>query len=381
MVWDPPEIETDEDAVSVRILDGIGDQLPGWVPVEGAPEVALAEEIGREAAATNTKAVESISLAVAGAGETMFSFPAQLGTSATIAVDITVPTVGDIVPAGFTVVGTNPVGVEVAFTLLEAVTAPTTTFAAVMTATAPGTAYNGVPAGALVETSATATVSSVVATADSSGGSEAETYTTYLARLVDYLSVLRPGGVRADDLAVLARSVDGVGRAYGLDLYNALSLETDSERSATVFVVGPDGLPASLGVKADVLDVLEGVREPNFLMFVEDPTYTPVDVVFTATADPGANPATVEADVIAAIAAYIDPASWGSTTADPETWELRDTVRLLDVATVAGAVAGVASLLTLTLNGSAADVTLSGLAPLPSPLTGGSPSSVAGTVT
>jgi hypothetical protein len=383
MVWPDLPIETDQDAVTDAILDGLAAALTGWVPQEGAPEVVLAEEIGRETVITRTRMQDMARLAIAGIGETVFGFPVRLGVAATIDVSVSVFNVGDVIPAGFTLIGTTADGVEVAFQLLTAVTTTTIPQTVTLTAALTGAVGNGVPsATALVVATSTATVVEPVTSVTASvGGSDAETITEYLTRFVDYVSVLRPGGVRGSDLAALARSVPGVWRAIGLDGYDALAATEDNERTATVFVVAADGSPVTVGIKADVYDVLEAVREPNFVLYVEDPTYTQITVAFTGTADAGADPATVQADVIAAVQTFISPATWGSTTDDPQAWLDRRVVRLLDVATVAGSVPGVASLVTLTLNGGTADITMTGYGPLPSPLTGVDPSSVTGTIT
>ncbi|NGZ99388.1 hypothetical protein G5V59_00170 [Nocardioides sp. W3-2-3] len=142
-----PELDTDEDAVTERILTGLTTRLDGWEAYEGAPEVALAEEIGREAAVLNQSMIDVLDLAVAGMGETAFGFPAYQGALATIPVSIDVNATGTIIPAGFTVYGINDNGDEIAFVLLEDVGAPTPTVAATMTATESGDFSNGIPAG------------------------------------------------------------------------------------------------------------------------------------------------------------------------------------------------------------------------------------------
>ncbi|WP_278259489.1 hypothetical protein [Nocardioides convexus] len=58
MPWDPPEISTDPDEVTATILDGPASRLVGWEATEGAPEVALAEEVGREIAILNQTTAE-----------------------------------------------------------------------------------------------------------------------------------------------------------------------------------------------------------------------------------------------------------------------------------------------------------------------------------
>lgn len=379
MAWTPLPVETDEDVVTARILDALAARLPGWVPVEGAPEVALAEEIGRETAATNARAATAVELAFAGIGETVFGLPALLGAQATMLVELTVTGAGAGVPAGFTVVGINADGVEVAFELPEQVTAGGPTVQVVMRARDVGVLSNTVPVGPLTVVTSTSTVSAAAALEASTGGVDAESVTAYLSRLVDYIATLRPGGVRARDLATLARNVTGVHRALGVDLYDPTIPSTTAERTVTVFPVDVDGLPVNAGVAAEVEQVLEDVREVNFIIHVDDPTYTPVQVNFAAVAETGADPALVQANVHAALAAHLSPASWGSTPVDPTSWTETTTVRYLDLARIAGSAEGVAYLTTLTLNGGTGDVALPGPAALPAPLTGDNPSTITGT--
>lgn len=449
MPWEPLPVETDEDAVTDRILDGMSARIPGWTPVEGAPDVALGEEVGRETAATNARAKIGIELAAAGIGETVFGLPSILGAQATMLVDLTVTGAGAVVPAGFTVVGVNPDGIDVAFELPEQVTAAGAVVQVLMRARDVGALSNGVPVGPLTIVTSTSTVSAAAAASASTGGVDAEALTTYLGRLVDYIATLRPGGVRARDLATLTRNVTGVHRALGVDLLDpgrtvidgvttaasttvtsataaftsadvgrtiaggsipagatitavnsgtevvisaaaaasatgvtlTLGNITTRERSATVFPIDVDGNPVAAGVAAEVDQELQDVREVNFLIHVDEPTYTAVAVNFEAVAETGADPVVVQASIHAALAAHLNPASWGSTATDPTVWEPVDVVRYLDLARIAGSAEGVAYLTSLTLNGATGDVVLPGPAPLPAPLTGATPSTITGTVT
>lgn len=379
-MWEPLPVEIDEDAVTERILDALATRLPGWVPVEGAPEVALAEEIGRETAATNARAATAVELAFAGIGETVFGLPAILGAQATMLVELAVTEAGAVVPAAFTVVGVNADGVEVAFELPEQVSAGAATIAVLMRARDVGVLSNTVAIGPLTVITSTSTVSAASAVDPSTGGVDPESLTAYLGRLVDYIATLRPGGVRAGDLAVLARNITGVHRALGVDLYDPTIPSIPAERTATVFPVDASGLPVSPAVAAEVKQALEAVREVNFVIHVDEPTYTAVQVNFEAVSQTGADPALVQANIHAALVEHLSPARWGSTPGDSTTWKEATTVRYLDLARIAGSAEGVAYLGTLTLNGVTADVVLPGPAALPEPLTGATPSTITGTV-
>lgn len=365
MAWEPPDLPVDQDEVITEILDNLQDRIEGYVPYDGQPEVALAQEIGRVGVGINVGAIAAIEYAVAGIGSTVFDVPYSLATTATIAVTLTVTASGVVVPAGFMIVGTNPLGEDVSFVLLEPVTTTSTTQAVTMHAATAGSFGNGVPVGDLPIVTATATVVSAAATGASTGGADDELLTTYLDRLVSQLSVLRPGGVLAADMAALARTVPGVTRAIGVDNYDAPSEATDVEKTVSVFVVDAAGEPVSIGIKADVVDALEAVREPGFVIYVEDPTYTVVDVEYNVIADADADPGDVADAIEAAVLAYLSPATWGTTTDDDTAWQTSNVVRLFDVATTIGRVPGVAAIVSVELNGAAVDATLDGPAALP----------------
>jgi hypothetical protein len=142
----------------------------------------------------------------------------------------------------------------------------------------------------------------------------------------------------------------------------------------TVFVALADdsGNPVSAAIKADVAASLQAQREVNFIVNVGDPTYTTIDVQFWASAFPGWDPASVNAGIVAAIQAALNPATWGqppgSQTAN---WFTESIVRVADIAGVISHVEGVQTItalpqLRIGANAYAAtDILLPGAAPLP----------------
>ncbi len=379
MPWEQPDIPEDPDEIIQRILDGLAERMPGWEPIPGAPEVALAEELGYEMAVLGQLTRIGLEVAIAGFGETAFGFPAYLGATADLQAEVTVTAAGATIPAGLTVVGINDNGDEVAFELADDVVAETTTVPVELTAVDEGLAGNGVPVGPLTMVTATTSVVDVAATATSANGADPEVIDDYLTRLVDYLGTLRPGGVNAADMAALARSVPGVHRALAVDLYDPADPGTQTERTVTVFPIDENNAPVPTAVAAQVQSTLDAAREVNFIVHVAEPTYTAVDVAFTAVAEAGADPIVVQTSVTGAIADWL--AAFGATADDPQAWEPTTTVRLLDLARVAGSATGVAYLASLTLNGASANLELTGVAPLPAPLDDPTdPSTITGTV-
>lgn len=392
MPWENPTLDTDEAGIISRILDGMADRLPGWEPVEGAPEVAIAEEIGREVAATNALAIEALQVAVAGIGETVFGLQARVGSPATLDLTVglsTAPTSEASppltrafqldVPAGYTVIADG-----VAFTLLadysEVVTLDREEIGASdhnyqglamiegLTAAVDGYIGN-VPAG-IRPTSITAhpLIASVqVLASPATGGVDEESLLDYLDRLTTYLQTLRPGGVRADDLAAFARTIGGVERAIGLDLYDPADPTHDHERTATIIAITASGEPVTGATKTALQTQLDAAREVNFQVILANPTYTRLQIAVGVTPASDADPTTVRAAVSAAVEALIDPAAWGSTADDARAWVERTKLTSLDVAAIVGRVPGVGALNTVTVNGGAS-ATLATPGALPTPL-------------
>lgn len=363
--WQPPELPDDPDANAEEILDGLQERLVGWVPNDGDPLAALGAEVGRDSANLAAVAGAGIATAVAGIGETVFGVPALQATAAVQHVELTL-SAPDTIGPDFVVVGTTPGGAEVSFSPTATVALPAGVTQLMMTAITAGEDGNGVPLGPLTIATATATVVSAVAiTAPSDGGSDAETLEQYLDRLTETLSTLRFGGVTAADMAALSRGVTGVHRAFGVDLHNPADPGTVYERTVTVFPVGETGQPVSAGVKANLDNYLQTLREVNFIVHVADPTYTAIAVTYDAVAEAGYVPAAVKTEINVALGRYLSPASWGSTPADPQAWTPSPKVRFLEVSRVIGSVPGVAYVSALTINGGIVDVTLAGAAPLP----------------
>ncbi|MSZ75532.1 MAG: hypothetical protein F2667_00325 [Actinobacteria bacterium] len=371
MPYTPPTLETDPVVIAAQMLDDMAVRVPGWVPHEGALDVALIEEYSQELAITRVALLAALQTAYAGFGESVHGFPVAQGSAATIPVTITVSPNGSTVQAGLILTGLTGAGVEVAFQISAPVVAVGPTAVALATAVQIGAGSNGVPAGALTVQTATVNVVSAAAAAASDGGTDPETIAAYADRLTDFLSTLRAGGVRAADLAAIARTVTGVERCLALDLYDPGNPAVPAEKTATLIPITAAGAAVSGPVAAAVTAAVAAVREINFVINILAPTFTVITVTFTATAQAGYGTAAVQAAIESAVKSWLSPASWGSTPTDPDAWTNTSTVRYLDLAAVARNVEGVASLTGLTLNGGTADVVMAGPGALPASVAGG----------
>lgn len=381
---DAGAVETPEQVIE-RLLLGIARALPGWTTGgEGTLEVALTEEFGRESADLRYLAlIREPARVFREFGISVAGLPMVTGTAATIPVRLDLTEPGTTAPASLVLVGTTADGVEVEFTtppLPISAAADASSVTTTATATATGDEGNGVPVGPLVLATSTSVVLGAAATGPSVGGNDDESPEDYLDRLVQAQSTLVRSIVLARDAAIQARSVPGVHRAIAVDNYDASTGTANVERTVSVYAVDEDGNSVTGTVRAALASYLDSLREVNFVVRVGDPTYTPVTITFAAKAKAGADPATVQAAVIARAFAILDPGSWAGGGDEPPAWRDERIVRYLDVAGQLDAVAGVDYLTSLTVNGGTSDVTLPGIVALPASRTATTPTTVTGTV-
>ncbi len=209
-----------------------------------------------------------------------------------------------------------------------------------LVAETPGASGSGLPAlSEVVPVDALAWIDTVTLTALTTGGVDAETDEEHLARWIEYRRLSRRTPVLAEHFAAIAKLlVPSVGRALGLDNYNPADDTSNNERMVTVAVTDSTGEPVSSGVKTDVDALLQGLRETNFIVHVIDATYTTISVTTAFTTYPGFDPDSVEAAVLAALAAFLSPATANNPPNLPpssdEEWVPDDAIRYLDLADV-----------------------------------------------
>lgn len=363
-------IETDPDVLMTEALELMSVVIPGFVPKEAHLEVWLLETVARMNAETRylfTLVSDSIFRYF---GEKLLNISPIEGAYATAQTTWTM-----LDDAGYTVSAGTHVAYRLAgdklamfYTLEDVVIPPGSTSASGVTiqALTRGSAMNSLGTSGLELVDSLSYVSTVTAAAATAGGVDPETNLEYLSRLRDELTLLTPRFVLAADAAVLARRITGVARALGIDNYDPGPATFGHEKMMTLAVVGEDGLPLSSGIKADVEEYLESLRELNFVLHVVDPEYTEIDVTFVVVAHSGYNLSTVDAQATAAVTSYLSPANWAGGSETPPNWRTSENVvRYLEVAEVLNRVDGVHYVDSLTVNGGTTNVTLTGVAPLP----------------
>lgn len=342
---------------------------------EGHPLVAAVEAIAARIAETRIVQADVAEAALRDYGQKIFGLAAVDAEPATMTTTWTmVDTAGYTIPSGTRIAYPITGDTAVAFEVIDAFTVnpgSSTAAGVEVQAVVAGTDANGLTAATLQPIDQLSGVASVVSTATSSGGVDAETAAEYLARLTDRLRLSSDAAIVADDFATFAVQMAGVGRARAIAGYDAVNELEDQPGHVTVFATDDDGDPLASGAKDDLEDYLadDELRLVNTIVHIADADYIPLAVVFTATAAVGYDPATVEAEAEAVVAAALDKATWRATGQDGN-WTSDTVVRYFDVASLLTStnVAGLYRLDSLTLNGGVVDVDLAAsgsLAPLP----------------
>lgn len=367
-------LKTNPDDVAQIAYDQMAVQAPGWLPVPSELDVWIIQAMARVAAETR----DVTGLVAQG----IFSFWGQQiigvgqlpGAPAAAPVQFTVvDAAGYTIPIGTAVILTAADGTQYAFSTSAAIViAPgATTGAGTLIANDAGVAQNGITAGAGQMSESLSYVTAVATTAATVGGTAAESDDDYLDRLRDQVTLLAPRPIVASDFAILARSASAeIVHALSIDLYNLTLATAGNEKCDTVICFNAAGGAVSSGAKAAALALLQAQREVNFLVFVGDPTSNVVSVDFTAVAQSGYATASVNAAIIAALQAYLNPATWSAPSDGSEAgWRVQSKVYVNELITIISTVPGVDRCVSvrvgtgMSIPAGTVDVTLSGLAP------------------
>lgn len=362
-------LDSDPVAIAAEAYDYIQARIPGWVPAEGNLEVILVEAWAQAIAELRDIETDVRDQIFRYLGANLHQIAPVDASSATGQSTWTmIDNLGYTIEAGTQVAipatGSESVGFEVE---TEVVVPPgsTATTGVTLVAIDPGAAGSGL-SGTPQLVDALEFVAAISLVGITTGGVDAEEDSVYLDRLVAELQLQSPRPILPADFAQLARRIGGVDRAVALDGYNPATGTFNNERMVTVVGVTSTGAALSSTQKAQIDASLQAMREVNFVVNVADPTYTTVGVTFSAVAVSGFDPVSVRTAGVAALDGYLSPANWGTAQfGDSRLWFNTRVVRYLEVAAVLNGVEGLDYITALTINGSAADLALSGAVPLP----------------
>lgn len=350
-------VETDAATLADGAIANLQAAWPAWVPVDSHMEVVLIEAMALLAQNAAEVAARMPSAALRAYGTKILGVGYSAGTPASTTVTFgladllphTIPSGTQIIIDGFAFQTVGDVSTPGAATIT-----PVT-----VQATDVGVAQNGLTGATTSGLTTAPWVSSITVLATTAGGSEPEDDAAYQERLSRRLILQALTLITLRDYELWALETPGVGRAQAI---------TTAARAVSVALTDAAGVAASAGVKAAVLASYAGLGEANMTITMVDPTTTTVNIVTTVKAYPGFLAADVQARVVSALQAFLSPANWGSPPAStgtaPATWSNEATVRLNKIIEVIGAVTGVNYVTSVTINGSAADLALTGTFPL-----------------
>jgi hypothetical protein len=351
-------IVTDPDDLAGQAFDGLQARVPGWLPNDANFETIFIETLSLIASVVATKASgEPTSIfrwfgPLAGI-QPIDASPATVASTWTARDDQ-----GYSIPAG-AVVGIRAAGDDlIPFAVLNPVDIPagetaTDDGAVTLVAVSPGAAGSGLGTigGSVELIDPLDWVTSVVQTAVTTGGVDAEPDVDFQNRLRAELQLQSPRPILPPDFAALARTVAGVYRVVAIDGYNPGDDTFDNPRMVTVAAMDADGNAIGSVVKSAVGAYLEGLREVNFIVNVMDPTVTEIVVTFRVAVADGFDPSTVVSNAAAAVTSALSAKNWGvPPSGDPTAWSDSDTVRYLDLAHVILRTPGVLFIDLLALN-------------------------------
>lgn len=351
---------SDQDMIDTA-LSNLQLNLPGWIPREGNIEALIIESVALMYAEL-VVAINRVPGAVAEAIITMAGVDRDFGQPPDATVTITFgDALGHTVPGGTRIYLTLSDGSSI--TLL--VEPPGLTVApgdSAGTVSVIGDTFtaaaNGTPAGtALTMADPLTFVDSVVLASAVADGRDPETDDQWRDRGVEQLSRLSAALVTPAQFTAFALAQSGVSAAYGLDLTNPDSGHDPGADPGwmTVAVLGPGGTLLSADAKAAIQAAMQAQAIAILQVAVIDATIVTVPVAATVVLTAGSDIDAVTSSIQDAINAYIDPLAWNGAT----TIYVNELVSLIDQ------VAGVDRVVSVQLNGVAADYAITGVAAVP----------------
>jgi len=372
MAYIKTPIDTDPPTLAQSVFNYIVAKSPLWVPNDGNLDTWIIRAVTQLASENRSIASDVQDDIFRYFGASLVGLPPINATSATAPTTWTmIDSFGHTIPAGTAVGVTNATGDIVPFQTVSDVVIPagqtaTGAGAVVISALQPGSAATSIGAAGAQVTLIDVLdyVSGITMTAATAGGTDDEADVDYLNRLVQRLQGLSQRPILPADFAAMALQADPVVyRAVAIDGFNPADSTYNNQRMIAIAAVDQNGAAVSTTVKNEIDTLLQANREINFIVNEIDPHFTTINIVTSIHVQTGSDPTATDTAVQGSIHAMLDPANWGLDPTQPgstglRTWVETTVVYFNEVITAISNTTGVARVISLTLNGGTADVTL-----------------------
>jgi len=146
----------------------------------------------------------------------------------------------------------------------------------------------------------------------SKGGVDAETDAQFVTRGAQELETWSETPILGRDFALLARRINGVMRCAWIDNYNPDDDTYNNDKYVTLCPIDISGMPMTDQQMEDIVQLMESMREVNFVCKVIYPTYTYIDITAVIHVPDPITGVRADPQVREALADYLNPAVWGT---------------------------------------------------------------------
>jgi hypothetical protein len=377
-----PDVETDQAAIAEQVFNDLASRVSGWQAHDGNLEVWLTEawaEVSAEVRALARDVPASVFLTY---GSDVLGIPPDQALAATgLATFTASDSQGYTLEVGAQFALARSGDDLVAFSVDQETTIPpgeTQVWDVPFTAVQTGSEANGLSGeGQMLDP--VRWVSDVSVDIPTDQGFDAESAADYLDRLSILMRMVALRPVLPVDFAILALQVRGVSRAVAMNMYDPVTATWTNARMVTVMLTDVTGQPCPDAVKLTVADMLEGLREVNWVCPIIDATYDTVDVAYDVVAFAGQQMSTVQEACDSAVTAYLNPMNYrlnedspaiagGEVVYPPDAQATRNQyIYVNEIIALLDRTLGVDRVVSVTLNGAAADYLLPDPYSLPEP--------------
>jgi uncharacterized phage protein gp47/JayE len=338
-----------------RAVTALATILPDLDLRAGTTERAIIEAVALQDAEL-AYAINRVPGAVAEIQARLFGVVRSPGLRAAATVTFTLAdTIGHTIPAGTRLLLADLDEPVIFTTDADLIIAPaSSTGTTAVTATSYGSIANGVVTGTTLRLlDALSYVQTVALATDVAGGADPDGVSDWLTRATQRYARLTETLVLPAHFQTAAREDPTISRAQAIDNWDP-TIPGAALGHVTVAVLGVGGALLSSPAKATLEATLEDAAQVNLDVHVVDPTITAVNVTATVHRLAGFTNSEVQTNIVAALTAYLSP----------DTWPWAATVRRNELIALIDGVAGVDYVDAGQPTTPAADVALSGIAPL-----------------